>query len=93
MRTGKTAGQEPFAAGSRMATHSTWWVAGITSFGLVTAALATWFVGREQERQGHFVRRTEEAAEEAYAQATRALHERFDRLERMLGDNRGGPSA
>ncbi|MBQ0885616.1 two pore domain potassium channel family protein [Streptomyces sp. RM72] len=68
-------------------------VAGITSFGLVTAALATWFVGREQERQGHFVRHTEKAAEEAYARATRALHERFDRLERMLGDNRGGPSA
>ncbi len=28
MRTGKTAGQEPFEAGSRMATHSTWCVIG-----------------------------------------------------------------
>lgn len=26
MRTHKTAGQGPFAAGSRIATHSTWWV-------------------------------------------------------------------
>lgn len=68
-------------------------IAGITSFGLVTAALATWFVGREQERRGHFVRRTEETAEEAYARATRVLHERFDRLERILDDNRGGPPA
>ncbi|MFI8484118.1 pH-gated potassium channel KcsA [Streptomyces rubrogriseus] len=63
-------------------------VAGITAFGLVTAALATWFVGREQERRGHFVRHTEKAAEEAYTEATRALHQRFDRLERMLDDNR-----
>ncbi|MES4831714.1 pH-gated potassium channel KcsA [Streptomyces anthocyanicus] len=63
-------------------------VAGITSFGLVTAALATWFVGREQERRGHFVRHSEKAAEEAYTRTTRALHERFDRLERMLDDNR-----
>lgn len=30
MRTRKTAGQEPFAAGSRIATHSTWWVIGNT---------------------------------------------------------------
>jgi hypothetical protein len=28
MRARKTAGQEPFAAGSRIATHSTWWVIG-----------------------------------------------------------------
>ncbi|MFC8086332.1 MULTISPECIES: potassium channel family protein [unclassified Streptomyces] len=67
-------------------------VAGITSFGLVTAALATWFVGREQERRGHFARHAEEAAEEVYTQANRALHERFDRLERMLDDRRGGSS-
>ncbi|NDZ76430.1 two pore domain potassium channel family protein [Streptomyces sp. SID10362] len=63
-------------------------VAGITAFGLVTAALATWFVGREQERRGHVVRHTERAAEEVYTEATRALHERFDRLERMLDDHR-----
>lgn len=67
-------------------------VAGITSFGLVTAALATWFVGREQERRGHFARHTEKAVEDVYAQANRALHERFDRLERMLDDSRGGSS-
>nr|3PJS_K Chain K, Voltage-gated potassium channel [Streptomyces lividans]3PJS_L Chain L, Voltage-gated potassium channel [Streptomyces lividans]3PJS_M Chain M, Voltage-gated potassium channel [Streptomyces lividans]3PJS_N Chain N, Voltage-gated potassium channel [Streptomyces lividans] len=63
-------------------------VAGITSFGLVTAALATWFVGQEQQQQQQFVRHSEKAAEEAYTRTTRALHERFDRLERMLDDNR-----
>ncbi|MEU9229407.1 ion channel [Streptomyces massasporeus] len=68
-------------------------VTGITSFGLVTAALATWFVGREQERRGHLVRHTEKAVEEAYTQATRALHERFDQLERRLDGNRGEPSS
>ncbi|MFD7242298.1 ion channel [Streptomyces massasporeus] len=68
-------------------------VAGITSFGLVTAAMATWFVGREQERRGHLVRHTEKAVEEAYTQATRALHERFDQLERRLDGNRGEPSS
>ncbi len=31
MCTHKTAGQEPLAAGSRMATHSTWWVIGTAS--------------------------------------------------------------
>nr|3EFD_K Chain K, KcsA [Escherichia coli] len=30
---------------------------------------------------------SEKAAEEAYTRTTRALHERFDRLERMLDDN------
>ncbi|MFI8215943.1 potassium channel family protein [Streptomyces sp. NPDC085932] len=66
-------------------------VAGITAFGLVTAALATWFVGREQQRRSHVVRHTEEAVHEAYAEATRALHERFDRLERKLDGDHGAP--
>ncbi|TXS58240.1 potassium channel family protein [Streptomyces sp. t39] len=56
-------------------------VVGITTYGVVTAALATWFVGREDRRRGHTHRLREE---------TRALHERFDRIERMLAAERGG---
>lgn len=56
-------------------------VVGITTYGMVTAALATWFVGREERRRGHAHRLREE---------TRALHERFDRIERMLAGERGG---
>ncbi|MFI6546648.1 potassium channel family protein [Streptomyces prunicolor] len=55
-------------------------VVGITTYGLVTAALATWFVGREQRRRHHLAHGAEELGEEA----VRALHERFDRLERMV---------
>ncbi|MFI6625232.1 potassium channel family protein [Streptomyces sp. NPDC050528] len=64
-------------------------VAGITTYGLVTAALATWFVGREQHRRHHLAHRAEELGEET----VRALHERFDRLERMVagkGEEPGG---
>ncbi|MGW8994170.1 potassium channel family protein [Streptomyces zhihengii] len=56
-------------------------VVGITTYGMVTAALATWFVGREERRRDHTHRLREE---------TRALHERFDRIERMLAGERGG---
>ncbi|MGW3104507.1 ion channel [Streptomyces sp. NPDC001100] len=55
-------------------------VVGITTYGLVTAALATWFVGREQHRRHHLAHGAEELGEET----ARALHERFDRLERLL---------
>lgn len=51
-------------------------VAGITTYGMVTAALATWFVGREQQRRHRL--------HHAYDETARALHERFDRLERLL---------
>lgn len=64
-------------------------VTGITTYGLVTAALATWFVGREQRRRHHLAHGAEELGEEA----VRALHERFDRLERMVarkGEDLGG---
>ncbi|WP_371574719.1 potassium channel family protein [Streptomyces sp. NBC_01314] len=55
-------------------------VVGITTYGMVTAAIATWFVGREQRRH-QLTHRAHEMADEAAL----ALHERFDRLERMLG--------
>ncbi|MFJ5264755.1 potassium channel family protein [Streptomyces sp. NPDC088387] len=61
-------------------------IVGITAYGMVTAALATWFVGRDQERRHRRVLRAEQTVEEA----ARALHERFDRLERML-EGGGGP--
>ncbi|UUU26353.1 potassium channel family protein [Streptomyces sp. DSM 40750] len=55
-------------------------VVGITTYGMVTAALATWFVGREQKRHQLTYKAHELGDETAHA-----LHERFDRLERMLG--------
>ncbi|QFR01516.1 two pore domain potassium channel family protein [Streptomyces phaeolivaceus] len=55
-------------------------VVGITTYGMVTAALATWFVGREQKRH-ELTHRAHELCDET----AHALHERFDRLERMLG--------
>ncbi|MET7475284.1 ion channel [Streptomyces sp. NPDC005648] len=55
-------------------------VVGITTYGMVTAALATWFVGREQRRRHHLAH----GARELEQETARALHERFDRLERMV---------
>ncbi|MGW0700099.1 potassium channel family protein [Streptomyces sp. NPDC002867] len=57
-------------------------VVGITTYGMVTAALATWFVGREERRlsRAHHLR----------DDALQALHERFDRLERLLTGERDG---
>ncbi|MDH6218740.1 potassium channel family protein [Streptomyces pseudovenezuelae] len=65
-------------------------VVGITAYGMVTAALATWFVGRDQKRRHHLAREAEDAARAVREEATRALHARFDRLERLLED-RGTP--
>jgi voltage-gated potassium channel len=55
-------------------------VVGITTYGMVTAAPATWFVGREQRRRRHLAHEAHELGE----QTVRALHERFDRLERLV---------
>ncbi|MEV0177509.1 potassium channel family protein [Streptomyces sp. NPDC050803] len=63
-------------------------VVGITTYGMVTAALATWFVGREQKRRHRLAHDAHELRDET----ARELHERFDRLERMLaGKGEGGP--
>jgi voltage-gated potassium channel len=48
-------------------------VVGITTYGMVTAALATWFVAREQNRRHRLGHET-----------VQALHERFDRLEQLV---------
>lgn len=66
---------------------------GITTYGMVTAAFATWFVGRERRRRGHLAEAAEAASRAAYRmgdETVRALHERFDRLERELA-RRDGP--
>lgn len=65
-------------------------VVGISAYGMVTAALATWFVGREQRRRGRLAHEAREA-HELGEEAVRALHQRFDRLERMVAGRAGGP--
>ncbi|MGC5007110.1 potassium channel family protein [Streptomyces sp. NBC_00353] len=65
-------------------------LAGITTFGMVTASIATWFVGRaERDAQhvGRAVRRYARHGEEVFDAELRALHERFDRVERLLERN------
>ncbi|MGY5035507.1 potassium channel family protein [Streptomyces sp. 900116325] len=65
-------------------------LAGITTFGMVTASIATWFVGRaEQDAQhvGRAVRRYARHGEEVFDAELRALHDRFDRVERLLEGN------
>ncbi|MGY5104650.1 potassium channel family protein [Streptomyces sp. 900105245] len=57
-------------------------VVGITTYGMVTAALATWFVGREDRRRGR--------AHQLREETVQALHARFDQLERLLTGERGG---
>ncbi|WP_407284830.1 potassium channel family protein [Streptomyces sp. BP-8] len=64
----------------------------ITAFGVITAALATWFVGRAEQdvvrfgkAVGHHAR--EEA--EAFRSELRSLHARFDHVENLIRD--GGP--
>ncbi|MEV5439151.1 potassium channel family protein [Streptomyces sp. NPDC052682] len=58
-------------------------VIGITTYGIGTAALATWFVGREEQRRRRLAR-AEQAARHMSGEAVRALHARFDDLERLL---------
>ncbi|WP_319020244.1 potassium channel family protein [Streptomyces peucetius] len=67
-------------------------VVGITTYGIVTAALATWFVGREDRRRRHLDRMVEEAVHRLSDETAHALHERFDRVERML-TTKGEPGA
>lgn len=64
---------------------------GITTYGMVTAALATWFVGHEQRRRHRLAREAEHAARAMRDETEQLLHERFDRIERMLADAGHGP--
>ncbi|MGW2381874.1 potassium channel family protein [Streptomyces sp. NPDC001658] len=61
-------------------------VVGITTYGIVTAALATWFVGREQRRRRHVAHDAHVLGEET----ARVLRERFDRLERLVAGEEAG---
>ncbi len=61
-------------------------VVDITAYGMVTAAFATWFVGRETKRRHHLVRSAEADAQRLWAETARTLHERFDRLEHLVND-------
>ncbi|MGW7560363.1 potassium channel family protein [Streptomyces sp. NPDC054757] len=69
--------------------------AGIALFGIVTAALATWFVSgaaRSLRQLGGTLKHAEHVGREDASAEVRALHERFDRLEQLLGEG-GGPAA
>jgi len=62
-------------------------IAGITTFSVVTAAIATWFVSRatrDLHQLGATVRRFEQEHADGAVEQLRAMHERFDRLERRL---------
>lgn len=59
---------------------------GITTYGMVTAALATWFVGRDQRRRHRLTSAAEETARHVREETAQLLHERFDRIERLLAD-------
>ncbi|THA76112.1 two pore domain potassium channel family protein [Streptomyces sp. A0642] len=62
-------------------------LAGITTFGMVTAALATWFVGRAEKevREARTaVGRYAREGEETVSAELRILHQRFDRVEQLL---------
>ncbi|MEU0697018.1 potassium channel family protein [Streptomyces niveus] len=72
---------------------------GISVFSIVTASLATWFVGsaaRRARRVALALEHTESAGEADAARELRALHARFDRLEHLLarssGDNPEPPA-
>ncbi|MEU4094148.1 potassium channel family protein [Streptomyces sp. NPDC026673] len=67
---------------------------GITTYGMVTAAIATWFVSREQQRQhrlGQALRAGAARGERWVGEEAEAVHARFDRLERMIAAG-GGPA-
>lgn len=64
-------------------------LAGITTFGMVTAAIATWFVGRahrDARALGAAAHRMADEGERAARDELRSLHERFDRVERLLAE-------
>lgn len=60
---------------------------GITTYGMVTAALATWFVGHEQRRRHRPAAEAGRAARRMRDETEQLLHERFDRIERLLADS------
>ncbi|MFI6692019.1 potassium channel family protein [Streptomyces sp. NPDC050433] len=72
-------------------------LAGISVFSIVTASLATWFVAGAARRARQVTQAVERAEARGRADADqelRALHARFDRLERLIaGGGQGGPGS
>ncbi|MCW8219762.1 MULTISPECIES: potassium channel family protein [Streptomyces] len=69
---------------------------GISVFSIVTASLATWFVGSAARRARQVARAAERAEARGKADADRelrALHARFDRLEELIGREGAGPGS
>ncbi|AGP56677.1 hypothetical protein M271_25970 [Streptomyces rapamycinicus NRRL 5491] len=65
---------------------------GITAYGMITAAIAAWFVGREQKRQHRLTQGAHDrllGGERRLSADAEALYARFDRLEGMIA-SRGG---
>ncbi|WP_328540273.1 potassium channel family protein [Streptomyces sp. NBC_00344] len=62
---------------------------GITTYGMVTAALATWFVSRESTRRHHLAEAVDRTAHHVCEETTQVLHERFDRMEHLLAEAGG----
>ncbi|MET4922538.1 potassium channel family protein [Streptomyces sp. PSRA5] len=68
---------------------------GISVFSIVTASLATWFVGSAARRARQAAQAVEHAEARGRADAgqeLRALHARFDRLEQLI-TREGGPGS
>jgi voltage-gated potassium channel len=63
--------------------------AGITTYGVVTAAIATWFVGRDRDRH-HLAEAAGREVERRLSEDARAIHERFDRMEHLMSAGRDG---
>ncbi|MET7902767.1 ion channel [Streptomyces sp. NPDC005355] len=60
---------------------------GITTYGVITAAIAAWFVGREENRRHRLAEALHDrvvGGERRLSADAEALHERFDRLEDMI---------
>ncbi len=60
---------------------------GITTYGMITAAIAAWFVGREQKRQHRLTEAVHDrilGGERRLSADAEALYERFDRLEGLI---------
>ncbi|MFE3602631.1 potassium channel family protein [Streptomyces sp. NPDC059096] len=65
---------------------------GISVFSIVTASLATWFVGSAARRARRVARALEHVEAEGRMDAVRelrALHQRFDRIEELVARDRG----
>ncbi|GAA2757596.1 potassium channel family protein [Actinopolymorpha rutila] len=70
-------------------------IVGIASFSIVTASLATWFVGSASRRAHQVAAAVEHVEQEGRAATARevhALHARFDRLEQLLSRGSGDGS-